>query len=69
MAATLRSTVARRGLPGAEIHGPAPAYVERLRGRHRRIILVRAPDPRDLLEEMPFGEGWAVDIDPAAVSG
>ncbi len=52
------------GLPGTVVLGPAPAYVSRLRGRYRWQVIIKGPDPQQLLEETPLGRGWTVDVDP-----
>lgn len=55
------------GMAEADILGPAPAYPARIRGRYRWQILVRAPDPGELLDRVPVPPTWAVDIDPASL--
>ena len=78
-AQTLADQLARRasgdGL-GVDVLGPAPAAVERVQGRHRRRILVRAPRSRvahELVREVlgspprprgPAGSHVYVDVDP-----
>ncbi len=52
------------GLPNIEVLGPAPPPLARVRGRHRWALLVRAPDPAELLRDIEFPAGWLVDIDP-----
>lgn len=63
-AALLRAAV--RGAEGHEVLGPAPHQVERLRGRWRRQILLKAPTAgplaaRAALEELCQREGVVVD--------
>ncbi|MGE5414334.1 MAG: primosomal protein N', partial [Syntrophomonadaceae bacterium] len=58
--------------PGLRISGPAPAPLERLQGRWRFQILLRAADRRAVLaaleasvpERAPAGVQIAVDVDP-----
>ena len=52
------------GLPGVDVLGPSPPQVARRRGRYRWALLVRAPDPTELLRAVDFPPGWVVDIDP-----
>ena len=52
------------GLPGIDVLGPAPPQIARRRGRHRWALLVRAPDPAELLRALEFPPGWTVDVDP-----
>ena len=47
--------------------GPAPAFVQRVRGRYRWQIIIRGTDPVRLLAEVPVPQGWMVDIDPASL--
>ena len=55
-------------LPDTDIVGPAPAFMERLRGRYRWQIILRGPDPLQALRALPadaLTPGWAIDVDPA----
>ncbi len=63
----LENKIARLGLPGVDLIGPAPAFHARLRGNYRWHIIVRAWDPYPLLEDMPLPRGWRVDVDPVSV--
>ena len=64
--------MARCGPPGLRLSGPAPAPLERLQGRWRFQILLRAADRRTLLDALeasvpehpPAGAQVAVDVDP-----
>jgi primosomal protein N' (replication factor Y) len=47
--------------------GPAPAFVQRVRGRYRWQIIIRGTDPVRLLAEVPIPQGWIVDIDPVSL--
>jgi primosomal protein N' (replication factor Y) len=64
MAQMLRTRVARQGVPGVDITGPAPCFYRRLRGQHRWHILVRAEEPDALLRPLALPLGWRVDVDP-----
>ncbi len=63
----LRHKIARLGLPGVDLIGPAPCFRQRLRGKYRWQIVVRAADPRALLADMAFPLGWRIDIDPVSL--
>ncbi|MFQ5944771.1 MAG: primosomal protein N' [Anaerolineae bacterium] len=67
MRSALDDRIARLDLSEVEVVGPAPAFYSRLRGRHRWHLLVKARDPHALLEGLPFGPGWRVDVDPVTV--
>jgi primosomal protein N' (replication factor Y) len=56
-----------QGLPRVALIGPTPAHTQRLRGRYRWQIVIRAPDPNAILEKVPFPPGWTVDIDPVSL--
>lgn len=46
--------------------GPAPCFFERVRGLYRWHIILRGPNPAEVLpEELP--EGWGLDIDPVSL--
>lgn len=64
MRAYLEDRVRRLGLPWADIIGPAPCFLSRLRGRHRWHILVRCEDPYPLLANLAYDSAWRVDVDP-----
>jgi primosomal protein N' (replication factor Y) len=68
MARELRLDVAKRGLPGVEVLGPAPPYVPKWHGRFRQQLTVRSPDPVELLGPLTLPEGWILDIDPASLA-
>jgi primosomal protein N' (replication factor Y) len=44
--------------------GPVPAFVPRLRGHYRWQLVLCGADPDDILTDVAFPRGWAVDIDP-----
>ncbi len=51
----------------AEIVGPAPTYPPRQQNNWQWHIIVRAPEPRALLDKADIPSAWRVDIDPAHV--
>ncbi len=56
-------------LADTDIVGPAPAFMERLRGRYRWQVLLRSPDPLPVLRTLAaegLPRGWSVDVDPAS---
>ncbi len=67
MRSALDKRIASLDVSDVEVVGPAPAFYARLRGQHRWHLLVKARDPHSLLEGLPFGPGWRVDVDPASV--
>ncbi len=68
LAERLRLYVDRQGLPAAEIIGPTPSYIPRVRSQYRWHILLRANDPAEVLRPlMPLPQGWKVDIDPVTL--
>jgi primosomal protein N' (replication factor Y) len=62
----LDNKIARLGLAGVDLIGPAPCFFGRLRGKYRWQIVVRASDPQILLRDMAFPPGWRVDVDPVS---
>ncbi len=61
---TLRLKIARLGLADVALIGPAPCFLDRLRGKYRWQIVVRAARPHVLLGDLTLPLGWRVDIDP-----
>ncbi len=55
----------RLGLPQTDIVGPAPAVMERIRGKYRWQMIARGPDLHPLLRVINT-PGWEVDIDPVS---
>jgi primosomal protein N' (replication factor Y) len=69
LAERLEQAIRMQALPDSDLVGPAPAFIERLRGHYRWQLILRAPDPIPLLrtlspDDLPFG--WSVDVDPAS---
>jgi primosomal protein N' (replication factor Y) len=64
IAVVLREVVVEGRADPADVVGPVPCRIARLRGRWRWQILVRSPHPSALLNQVDFPEGWSVDIDP-----
>jgi primosomal protein N' (replication factor Y) len=55
----------RLGLAQTDIVGPAPAVMERIRGKYRWQMIARGPDLHPLLRVIDT-PGWEVDIDPVS---
>jgi primosomal protein N' (replication factor Y) len=56
-------------LDQADIVGPAPALLERLRGHYRWHVILRAQDPLPILQELTSEDlppGWLMDVDPTS---
>ena len=69
LAERLERLIHERGLGETDLVGPAPAFMERLRGQYRWQLIARGPDLRPLLyalapDDLP--RGWSVDVDPAS---
>ena len=59
----------RQYLPSPpEVLGPMPARPQRLRGMHRRQIILRGPDPAPLLQGIDLDRRWTLDIDPVSIA-
>ncbi|MBE0480366.1 MAG: primosomal protein N' [Dehalococcoidia bacterium] len=56
-----------RGLADTDLIGPCPAFARRLRGRYRWQIIVRSPEPLQLLADLSLPSGWSLDIDPVSL--
>ncbi len=57
--------IERLGLAQTDVVGPAPAVMERLRGKYHWQIIARGPDLHPLLRVIDT-PGWDVDIDPVS---
>jgi primosomal protein N' (replication factor Y) len=63
----LNRLIAGLELTDTDLVGPAPAFMERLRGKYRWQVIVRGPAPHVLLENLAPEDlpvGWSVDVDP-----
>ncbi|MEO7020035.1 MAG: primosomal protein N' [Ktedonobacteraceae bacterium] len=58
--------IERLGLSQADIVGPAPALMERLRGEYRWQMILRGHNLHPLLRVL-HAPGWQIDIDPVSV--
>ena len=71
LAETVRDRLARAAAasiePPPEIIGPSEPWPARLRGRWRRQIVLRGPDPAPLLRAIELPRGCTVEIDPASL--
>ncbi len=52
---------------GIRLIGPVPCFFSRLRGRYRWQIIILAPNPQALLEEMVLPAGWKIEVDPVSL--
>ena len=66
LAELLRQEAAESGLGATTILGPVPPYFSRVDGRYRWQIIVRSPEPRRLLSNVPIPRPWIIDIDPTS---
>ncbi|MCH7482783.1 MAG: primosomal protein N' [Chloroflexi bacterium] len=67
MANVLGHVIREWDMGGVDIVGPAPTYPPRVRNAWRWHLLVRAPDPRLLLDKVSVPPGWTIDVDPVDV--
>jgi primosomal protein N' (replication factor Y) len=58
--------IERLGIEQADIVGPAPAVMERLRGEYRWQMILRGHHLQPLLRVL-HAPGWQIDIDPVSV--
>ena len=47
-----------------DVLGPMPTFIPRVRGEWRWQLLLRGAEPARLIERVPLGAHWSVDIDP-----
>ncbi len=61
--AILEKAIGQEGTVGAEVIGPAPCFVARIKDRYFWQVIVRSlSDPHPLLDYVPAG--WSIDVDP-----
>jgi primosomal protein N' (replication factor Y) (superfamily II helicase) len=69
LADRLERLIREQALEETDVVGPAPAFMERLRGYYRWQLIARGPDLRPLLQLLTpddLPHGWSVDVDPAS---
>lgn len=69
LAERLEAIIREHALDGTDLVGPAPAFMQRLRGQYRWQVIARGPDLRPLLQALSAGDlphGWSVDVDPTS---
>lgn len=66
--AQLRREARAWGMADAHVIGPVPAYPPRLRGTWRWQLVVRGPEPRQLVDKIELPPAWVMDVDPASVT-
>ena len=47
-----------------DVAGPSPALPARRAGRYRWQILLKGDQPAAILDQVPLGPGWTIDVDP-----
>ncbi len=57
-----------KGIADLSLIGPAPAFIHKLRGRFRWQIILRGTELSTFLSQIPFPQGWAVNIDPVGLA-
>ncbi|MFN8523161.1 MAG: primosomal protein N' [Chloroflexota bacterium] len=60
----LQDEISRQGIADISIVGPAPCFIQRLRGRDRWQILLLGGDFARILDRVKIPPGWTIDVDP-----
>lgn len=47
-----------------DVSGPVPSFYNKLRGKYRWQILLRGPNPRDIINRIKIPDNWIIDVDP-----
>jgi primosomal protein N' (replication factor Y) len=63
LARTLRARIVERERLETSLIGPVPCFFAKVRGRFRWQIVVRGPQPAEVID-FPIPDGWQVDVDP-----
>jgi primosomal protein N' (replication factor Y) len=67
LADRLGERIDQLGLADTDVVGPAPAFFHRRRGSVRWQLVLRGPDPVQVLTDFRMGPGWRVDVDPVTL--
>ena len=63
-AETLRDEIQLRGMRATQLFGPVPPFFSRVDGRYRWQVIMRSPDPSEVLRDVSIPRQWIIDIDP-----
>jgi len=63
LAQQLRARLREAKLPATDLAGPAPCFFQKIAGEYRWQIVVRGPDPAQVLRGLTL-KGWTIDVDP-----
>jgi primosomal protein N' (replication factor Y) len=63
----LAQEIDSKGIADIELIGPAPAFIQRRRGKFRWQLILRGRGLAEFLSPVPFPQGWVVDIDPVGL--
>ena len=64
----LAEEIDTRGTPNISLIGPAPEFIQRLRGRFRWQLTLRGSGLSAFLSQIAIPQGWAVDVDPIGLA-
>ena len=65
-ASRLKSRIEAGGHTQTALVGPIPCFFSRLRGEYRWQIVLRGPNPVEILQGQRF-DGWRVEVDPTSL--
>ena len=65
-ASRLKSRLEAQGRLQTTLVGPVPCFFSKLRGEYRWQIVLRGPDPVEILQGQRF-DGWRVEVDPVSL--
>jgi primosomal protein N' (replication factor Y) len=63
----LQGWIEKEGFQSTRLVGPTPAYFSRIRGEWRWQILVKGPNPLQLIRDHHPGSEWIVEVDPPVI--
>ncbi|MCJ7769532.1 MAG: primosomal protein N', partial [Dehalococcoidales bacterium] len=64
----LTAEIDAAGIGGISLVGPAPAFIQRLRGRFRWQLVVRGFELSTFLSRVDIPPRWVVDVDPLGLT-
>ena len=62
----LKSSIEAGGHIQTTLVGPVPCFFSKLRGEYRWQIILRGPNPAEILQGQRF-DGWRVEVDPTSL--
>ena len=63
----IKTWIEEGGYQATQIIGPAPCFFSRVRGQYRWHIILRGPDPTQIIQDRLSGPDWKIEVNPPSI--